>query len=285
MKISEINIFPIKSLGGISIEKAVVEEKGFQFDRRFMLIDENGKFLTQREHPKMAKLQPQFHGNIKIVTDEKIDNLRFPYDFSEWTEYGFGKEIEVQIWRSKCKALLANEEINNWFSKVLETNCRLVQMPSGTRRQINEDFNRGDEVVSFADGYPYLLIGENSLEKLNEKLDKKIPMNRFRPNLVVKDSEAFVEDNWKKIKIGETTFRITKPCARCVITTIDQETGISDVIEPLKTLANFRKAKDVFPDKFENLGLEKNSVLFGQNLVAENFGKTIRVGDVVEILE
>ena len=148
-------------------------------------------------------------------------------------------------------------------------------MPDATEREINKKFRQNDEIVSFADGYPFLLIGENSLNDLNKKLETVLPMNRFRPNIVVFGSEAFAEDRWKKIKIGETVFRSTKPCARCVITTIEQRIGVFDGIEPLKTLAEYRKAKDVFPNNFESLDLNENSVLFGQNLIAENFGGNI----------
>lgn len=279
MKISEINIYPIKSLGGISVKKSIVEDRGLQYDRRYLLVDENGKFLTQREHSKMALIDVEVNKNGLKVSTDGFKNLEIPKDFGE------GEIVNVQIWKSFCDALVAETEINNWFSEVLNMNCRLVQMPASTRRQINVKFNMGNEIVSFADGYPILIIGENSLTDLNSKLNKQIPMNRFRPNLVVKDSEAFAENSWKKIKIGNTIFRSTKPCARCVVTTIDQETGISDTQEPLRTLAKYRKSSDVIPNEFEELGLNKNDVLFGQNLVAENFGEIIKVGDEIRLVE
>ncbi len=278
MKISEINIYPVKSLGGISLNISKIKERGLEFDRRWMLTDENGEFLTQREFPKMATIEIQFcedHLNVSC----KNESLKIPFDLEK------NKKQKVRLWQSVCDASVLPKEINNWFSDVLETKCQLVYMPDETKREINQLFRQNDEIVSFADGYPILVIGENSLEHLNKKLEKeKLPMNRFRPNLVVSGSDAFAEDHWKKIKIGNTVFRSTKPCARCVITTINQDEGAFDGKEPLKTLATFRKAKDVFPDEFENFGLSKNDVLFGQNLVAENFGEVIKVGDELEIL-
>lgn len=279
MKISEINIYPIKSLGGISLNEAIVEQRGLRFDRRWMLVDENGDLITQREFPKMATISVEVLNDGLRVSAKGVENIEVPFDKN------FQEKIEVRVWDSFCLALVLNNYINEWFSKVLNTKSRLVFMPDETKRDINKLFNAGNDIVSFADGYPLLVISENSLKHLNKKLEKKIPMNRFRPNLVVEGSDGFSEDLWKKIKVGKTFFRATKPCARCVITTIDQKTGVSDIKEPLKTLADFRKAKIVYPNNYENLGLDKNSVLFGQNLVAENFGETIKIGDEVEVID
>ncbi len=159
----------------------------------------------------------------------------------------------------------------------MATNCRLVRLNENTKRKVNPFYavRKFQDVVSFADGYPILLIGEGSLDDLNSKLEKPIPMNRFRPNLVVKGSEAFAEDTWKKIRIGETIFHLVKPCARCVMTTIDQKTGISDGKEPLKTLATYRLVKKS----------GKSKINFGQNLIADSFGGIVKVGDKIEILE
>ena len=278
MKISEINIYPIKSLGGISLNVSKIEERGLEFDRRWMLTDKNGEFLTQREFPKMATIEIQLcedHLNVSY----KDESLKIPFDFEK------NKTQKVRVWQSICEAYVLPKEINDWFSDVLGTKCQLVYMPDETKREINQLFRQNNEIVSFADGYPILVIGENSLEYLNEKLEKeKLPMNRFRPNLVISGSDAFAEDHWKKIRIGKTVFRSTKPCARCVITTINQDEGAFNGKEPLKTLAKYRKAKDVFPNDFEKLDLNKNDVLFGQNLVAENFGEVIKVGDELENL-
>jgi uncharacterized protein len=277
MKISEINIYPIKSLGGITLNEAIIEQRGLQYDRRWMLVDENGKFLTQREFPKISTISIGLTKNSLKVSVEGFDDLFVPYEVE-------GETIKVEVWGSYADAILHDSHINNWFSEVLQTNCRLVFMPDNSRREINPRFVVNKDIVSFADGYPFMILGENSLNDLNSRLETTLPMNRFRPNLVVSNSEAFAEDNWKKIKIGDTFFRTTKPCERCVITTVKQTDGVFTGKEPLKTLATFRRTKHLFPTNYQDFGLSENAVLFGQNLVAENFGKLIKVGDKVEIL-
>ncbi len=279
MYVSEIYIYPIKSLKGIGLSESKVEERGLKYDRRYMVVDINNDLLTQREVSKMAIISTSLTENGLVVTNNDGDSLEI---LSEFTG---AENVTVRVWNSFCEALVAEETVNKWFSENLEKKCRLVQMPDKTRRAINPIFNVNDDIVSFADGYPILLVGETSLDDLNSKLEKPIPVNRFRPNIVVSSSEAFAEDMWTKIRIGNTIFRATKPCARCVVTTIDQETGIFDVKEPLKALSNYRKAKQVYPGKFEGLGLNGNDVLFGINLVSENFGEEIKVNDKVEIIE
>ena len=149
---------------------------------------------------------------------------------------------------------------------------------------MNQRFDLGQDIVSFADGYPLMALGEATLADLNSRLDTKLPMNRFRPNIVVSGSDAFAEDNWTCIRIGDAVFRSTKPCERCVITTVEQTTGEFSGKEPLKTLASYRMAKTVIPDRFASLGVGENAVLFGQNLIAESVGAMIRLGDQIEIL-
>jgi uncharacterized protein len=277
MKISEINIYPIKSLGGISLNEAIIEQRGLQYDRRWMLTDEKGKFLTQREFPQMSTISINLTENGLQVSFDRFEDLIVPFEVE-------GETIKVEVWNSNCDAVSCSSEINEWFGEVLQTKCKLVYMPDDSERKVNPRFAVNADIVSFADGYPILIIGESSLADLNSRLETPVLMNRFRPNLVVSDSELFAEDNWKKFKVGETIFHVTKPCARCVITTIDQKNGVSAGKEPLKTLAKYRLAKQVFPTSYNDFGLSENAVLFGQNLVAENFGKIIKVGDSLEVL-
>lgn len=269
MYLSEINVYPIKSLGGISLKSATVETRGLQFDRRWMLINDKNNFLTQREFPKMATINVEILEDCLRVSSDNQDIL-IPFE----TETN--QTASVKIWSSRCRANVYGNSINEWFQKVLQTDCKLVLMPEDTRRRVIYFYAvHKDDAVSFADAYPFLLIGENSLADLNARLETPVSMNRFRPNFVVSDSEAFVEDSWKKIKIGACEFHIVKPCARCVITTIGQENGIKQGIEPLKTLASFRVPKRSV----------KKKILFGQNLIAENVGGKVNVGDKIEILE
>jgi hypothetical protein len=196
-----------------------------------------------------------------------------------------GREIEVpwtpatdifrpvKIWSSTVRSEVYPEEVNLWFSDALGTECRLVEMPEGAHRAVNPAYSvrRFKDIVSFADGYPFMLLSDASLADLNSRLAEPVPMNRFRPNFVVTGADAFAEDNWKVVRIGSTVFHVVKPCERCVIPTIDQTSGEKTGKEPLRTLSIYRTVR--------------GNALFGQNLIAENVGETIRVGDEVSVLE
>lgn len=266
MILSEINIYPVKSLKGISLENGLVEDRGLQFDRRWLLVDENNQFMTQREFPKMALIEVKVNGE-SLTVSAKDESLEIPFDAV------IEKTASAKIWSSRVKSNVYQEHINQWFSDFLGINCKLVVMPETSKRAVEPYYavRKYKDIVSFADAYPFLLIGENSLNDLNEKLKTPVPMNRFRPNLVVSGTDAFAEDNWKKIRIGETIFHVVKPCARCVMTTVEQETGVKDGKEPLKTLAKYRT--------------KNGKVLFGQNLIADKAGSFIKVGDMVEVIE
>ncbi len=266
MHITELNIYPIKSLKGIALESAVVEDRGLQYDRRWMLVDEDRQFITQREVPRMALVNIEVGpgGLTAAMNGNKIDVA---------PESGTGETATVKIWNSTVKGEFYPKEVDEWFSEAIGFNCRLVVMPETSKRIVSPDYavRRFEDTVSFADGYPFLLIGEGSLEDLNLRLAEPVPMNRFRPNFVVKGSAPFEEDTWKRIRIGATEFHIVKPCARCVITTVDQATGQKNGKEPLKTLSEYRN--------------RNGNVLFGQNLIADTTGGTVRVGDEVEVIE
>jgi uncharacterized protein YcbX len=290
MQISEINIYPIKSLKGIGLSESVVEKRGLRFDRRWMLTDRDGMFFTQREVPKMATILVGVTSDGLRVTSESHGALAIP------GEPDRGMFQDVTVWQSEVAGEVYVGEVSEWFSDVLERKCQLVLMPEKSHRHVSSLFDTGEDIVSFADGYPLLLIGEGSLQDINDKLLDKygdeeygehlpLPMNRFRPNVVVEGTDAFEEDGWAKIKIGEAIFRVPKPCARCVMTTVDQVKGEFDGKEPLKTLASYRSAKQAFPKTYESLGQTATAVLFGENLIPENPGTTIRVGDEVEILQ
>lgn len=299
MHISEINIYPIKSLKGISLDSAVVEQRGLRHDRRWMLTDENNMFFTQREFPRMALIEVGVDDEALYVTADGFGTLEIAHSPET------GDRRDVTIWQSVCPGEVYNGVVNEWFSDVLGTDCQLVHMPDDSRRSVSERFDRGNDIVSFADGYPLLVISEASLADLNRRIAATIselpprhrngdappkqggglfaplPMNRFRPNIVVSGSAAYAEDNWDEIKVGDAVFRSTKPCARCVMTTVEQSRGEFDGKEPLKTLATYRMAQDVMPERYESLGLNATAVLFGQNLIAETPGAEIHVGDDV----
>ena len=300
MELSEINIYPIKSLKGIGLSESVVEKRGLRFDRRWMLTDPGGIFFTQRQVPKMAAIAVRLESGELKVESESAGGLSVPFEPDR------GSRQNVVVWQSEVDGLVYNGEVSEWFSDALGRKCQLVLMPESWHRSVNERFDAGGDIVSFADGYPLLMANETSLEELNEriaanrelpprpgatphkqggKLFEPIPMDRFRPNVVVSEAEPFAEDTWKKIKIGETIFRVPKPCARCVIPTIDQDRGEFDGNEPSKTLATFRRTRQVFPDTFAAYGFQGNEVLFATNLIPENPGAVIRIGDAAEVLE
>ena len=262
MKISQINIYPIKSLGGINLIDANVEVSGFQYDRNWMLVDQNGKFLTQRTLPEMALLQVALGKDHLLVYHSLKTSERIKIPIDELS----GEKIKSNVWDDAVTTMHVSAEVDKWFSSQLNVNCHLVKMDLENKRYIENKYSFNNEHVSFADSMPFLLIGQSSLDDLNSKLKEPLPMTRFRPNIVFTGGQAFAEDDWKDIQIGQLRFRVTKPCARCVMTTINQETGTKGK-EPLKTLAQYR-----------NVG---GKILFGQNLIALDKGK-IAVGEEIK---
>ena len=257
--LSEINIYPIKSLGGISLQEAKVEERGLQYDRRWMLIDEDNTFITQRKHYDLALLQVSIYKDQVTVTHKLNPALTISFHADDQV----GQAISVTIWDDVSSGIEVSQEVSAWFSDFLKMNIKLVKMPFNERRTVDPRYANKDEIVSFADAYPYLIIGESSLEGLNAKLKDPVLMNRFRPNFVFTGGEPHIEDSFGTFQIGDAIFKAVKPCARCVLTTVDQQTGVKGR-EPLKTLASYR----TFNKK----------VMFGQNLIHEGSG-IVRVGD------
>ncbi|MGK7874232.1 MAG: MOSC domain-containing protein [Xenococcaceae cyanobacterium] len=279
MIVSEIFIYPIKSCQGIKLELAEVTPKGFAWDREFMLVDRKGKFLTQRQYPNLARIQVQISGDIISLSagDTNLKPLIFKSTLT-------GLEIEVDIWRDQTIAIDQGDEVAEWFQRALQLNleqkCRLVRQSPKYIRPIDKKYAvREDEPVSFADGYPFLITSTASLVELNRRIrefhkdnNQEVPMNRFRPNIVVNTSEPFIEGEWKLISIGGVKFAVVKPCSRCIITTTDQFTGKrNNLREPLRTLSTFRQ--------FSN-----RDIMFGENMIPRTTG-VVRVGDKVQILE
>jgi uncharacterized protein YcbX len=263
-KLTQIFIYPIKSLGGIPLLSSIAEERGLKYDRRWMLIDENDSFLTQRQYPQMALFNVKIDGEFLTVSLKNNESEKISLPLLSTSK----KTLNVKIWDDTCTAKLASPEADNWFSEILKIKCKLVQMPESTKRLVDHKYSPEEKSVSFADGYPFLIIGQASLDDLNEKLAQPLPINRFRPNFVFTGGEPYEEDNWKQFKIGEVVFSALKPCARCMITTVDQETAERG-FEPLTTLASYRK-KD-------------SKVLFGMNLICNSTG-TINLEDEISFL-
>lgn len=263
--LTNIVIYPVKSCRGIPLRSARAEERGLRRDRCWMLVDEASCFLSQRSHPRLALVDVVLADDQVKLSAPSLSDILLPA--------AGGETLEVRVWQDSVTAARVSPAADTWLSDFLQTPCRLVYLPDAVRRPVDPTYARGDEHVSFADGFPYLLCAEESLADLNARLSASgatpLTMDRFRPNLVVGGSEAYAEDGWQKLRIGAVTFRVVKPCARCIVTTVDQRTGERGE-EPLRTLAGYRRRDD-------------DRVLFGMNLVAENEGE-LSVGDAVEIL-
>jgi len=269
LQLSEIYIYPIKSLGGIRLESANITTRGLENDRRFMLVDENGRFMSQREHPQLAIFKTEIEDNfLKITNPKDGSTLHISVQYSLIQQVSPTKK--VQIWDDETMAIEISIEATNWFSEALGIPARLVYMPEESQRKTDAQYSlTGKEITSFSDGYPILIIGQSSLDDLNNRLENPLNINRFRPNFVFINGEPFEEDAWHEFTVGNIRFFGVKPCARCIMTTIDQETGEKKGKEPLLTLSKYRKAG--------------NKTLFGQNVLISQLG-TVSVGDNVAIL-
>lgn len=261
LRLTEIWIYPVKSLGGIRLKDAAVLNKGLQYDRRYMLVDEHNQFITQRSVHELALFKLSF-SKEGFVVSFKEDKIELPFRPEQ-----IDAPTSVAIWDDQVQAAEVGPKFNDWFSKHLKFNCRLVYFPEENERLVDRDFVSGDEQVSFADGYPYLIVGQSSLDDLNSKLDEPVPMNRFRPNFVFEGAEPFEEDSWVNFTIGANRFKGVKLCARCVLTTVNQETGTSGV-EPLATLFSYRKVG--------------SKVNFGKNLIPIDFYQ-VKEGDPIHV--
>jgi len=263
LTLSEMFIYPIKSMGGISLKSSEIEERGLKYDRRYLLVDENGVFMTQRDFPQMSLLKLSFTDKgFKVLNIKDNSSTIIPF------KSGSKERIRVKIWDDYCEAVPLNKEVADWFSNAINNKCSLVYMPDFEKRLVEKKYIDQNHIVSFADAYPFLIIGQASLDDLNSKLTLPVPMDRFRPNFVFAGGNPYEEDKWETFKIGKAEFRAVKPCARCVITTTDQETAFRSV-EPLKTLSEYRNIK--------------NKVMFGMNLVCCSMA-TISINEKITLL-
>jgi uncharacterized protein YcbX len=261
--ISSLIYYPIKACRGFEVESVCVERMGLEHDRRMMVVTPDGEFLTQREFPRLALVTPKLDHGVLELSAPSFDSLQLGIQTS-------GSPLSVSIWRSKnVKAIDQGEEAAQWFSDWLGTEVRLVHFADGYVRHVSREYAvNHDDHTGFADGYPILLTSEEGLQDLNSRLESPVPMNRFRPNVVVKGCAPFEEDSWNRIQVGDVELAVVKPCARCVVTTIDKET-LEQTKEPLKTLGKFRK--------------QKLGAIFGQNVIPLNEGM-LRLGMTVDIL-
>lgn len=266
--LSALNVYPVKGLKGIALKEARATERGLEHDRRWMVVGPAGEMLTQRERPRMATVWTELGSEALTLSAPDVASVDIPLVAPP------GPTVHAEVWGTPVEAVAASAQADAWLTDYLGLTCRLLYMPESSRRYSNRRF-ADDKLVGFADGFAYLLASEASLGDLNARLVAKnhpaLPMNRFRPNLVVSGSEPFAEDGWVELRIGEAVLKSAKPCGRCQVTTTDQATGEVRGPEPLATLSTYRDSKEF-------------GVRFGMNLVAVKPG-WVRVGDAVQLAE
>ena len=259
--LSQISIYPIKSSGGIDLSSSWVDDIGLPFDRRFVICDSHGQFITARTLPKLCLIQTNLtpSGLVLTAPDMPILNIDYQKCLDEYQH--------VTVWKDTILGQRCEQNVDTWFSEYVGKPCHLLFFGEQSSRKVSNSNNP----VAFADGYPLLLISQASLDDLNSKLKSSVSMKQFRPNIVVEGCQPFAEDGWKHIRIGEVEFEVSKPCSRCVFTTIDPATGDKHhQLEPLTTLKSYRQ-------------VESGDVMFGQNLIPLNKGQ-IKQGDSVTVL-
>ncbi|WP_413581892.1 MOSC domain-containing protein [Bdellovibrio sp. HCB288] len=263
MKVSELNIYPLKSGRAQSLSLMNITHEGPEGDREWMLVDEAGKFVSQRTLAKLATVNAVYDPTSLTLAFEKMF-------FKIGRKTSFSREVKVQVWNDSFTAALEPDLYSQALSQYLGVNVRLVRYAPYSQRRVLSTNKDWKPEVRFADARPVLLVNTKSLEDLNSRMPAPVPMNRFRPNIVIDGQKAYEEDTWKRIKIGNVYLSQPKLSARCKITTIDQQSGVSQGMEPLATLANYRRDTS-------------NRVNFGTLWIPENDG-TIQVNDALEII-
>lgn len=253
LELTRLFIYPLKSAQGIEVASANVMERGLEHDRRFMLVDPDGNLVTARQQAKLLTVSSRMESELFIFNAPKMSELRVPLQPD-------GPELQVRVWFDWMLALNVGVEAGEWFSDLFSSSLRLVWMPDRSARQMNPEF--GPSRLSFADGNPLHLIQESSLSDLEGRVGTPLGVERFRPNLVVRGTDAYSEDGWSKLRLGSLELKVHEPCARCMMLNLEPATG-SIGVEPLRTLAGYRR--------------QEKKVLFGQHLHALNLGE-LRVG-------
>lgn len=260
-RLAAITIYPVKSTAGLAVDDATVEARGLTGDRRFMVVDANGDFITARQEPRLLLIKgTPTTGGVQLTAPDAEDLEVAPT----------AGTMDVAVWSSAVTAARTSAEADAWISRYLDRSCRLVYMGDSAARPVKPDYSEPGDEVSFADALPVLVISQGSLDDLNGRLDDPISMARFRPNLVIAGCAPHAEDTWQRIRVGDAELALVKPCDRCVLTTLDPVSAMRDPTqEPLRTLATYRRWD--------------GKVWFGQNATPRVLGR-IQVGDRVEVL-
>ena len=236
LEVVSLHVYPVKSCGAVDVDRLVLDERGAQFDRHWMVVDEEGCALTQRQMPGLARVTPSFEPEALRLTAPGMPALRLALTLTD------AAKATVEVWEFKGDAVLESAEAAAWFSDLLGTACRVVRMAPDTVRPVNPRYALGSNHVSFTDGFPLLLASVESLADLNTRLDEPVLMNRFRPNIVVAGGRGYEEDEWRAVRVNAVRLDLVKPCARCKTTTVDQTSGAVGK-EPLSTLTKYRRTE------------------------------------------
>jgi uncharacterized protein YcbX len=266
LSLESIHCYPLKSAAGLSLSEAQVQARGLAHDRRWMVVDADGKFISGRTHPQLVRVVAHVlsDGSLQLHAPG-LGALHVPLPAAD------AARISVTVWDSGVRAALCDAAAAEWLSTLLGSAARLVYMDDAAVRAVDPDHSQPGDEVSFADGFPLLLLSGASIDELNARASHPVDVRRFRPNLVIAGATAHAEDRWKRIRIGEVEFVLPKPCVRCVFTTIDADSGTADVAgEPLSTLKHYRRGP--------------KGISFGMNVIARTSG-VVRVGMAVEVLE
>jgi len=265
--ITHISIYPIKACGGVALSSSEIVPGGLALDRRYMLVDKNARMVTRRERPELAKVSLALDGNHLIAQTPRLPPLTLPAQIEEAPEH-YTETIATTIWND---SVLAKEhpQGSHWFTTLLGEEIRLVYMPENALRPVNPARSDAGDQVNFADGYPLLITSQSSLDDLNAKLEEPLPMERFRPNIVVTGAPAFDEDTWAEISLSGITCNLPKLCDRCTVTTVEEGSGKKGK-EPLRTLATYRRWN--------------HAVWFGTNAIPKMRG-AIQVGEEILVLK
>lgn len=262
--LAHINLFPVKSCAPLTPDHAIVERRGLRGDRRWMIVDAEGQFISARKHPRLVLIRAVLDADALVLDAPGMTRLSLAAD-------AYASGSKVIVWDDEVAGLPAQADADVWISHYLGVAARFVFMADDCVRPIDPNFAKPGDQVSFADGFPLLLISQAALDDLNARLESPVPMLRFRPSLVIANTAPHAEDDWHTIRIGEVAFDVVKACVRCVLTTVDPATGEVDPTgEPLRTLITYRRGR--------------KGVTFGQNLIPRGSG-TIRLGDQVSIIE
>jgi len=258
MHVHSLWIYPVKSLAGIAVDEFELDDFGPAGDRRWMIVDDEGMFVTQRANPELAR--------IGVSLEQGSVQLSIPGQ-GQFTLTPTGDRVETRVWGDRATAELAQSEVNEALSQFCASSLRFAFMPTTSFRRVDPERVPQHRRVSFADGFPLLVTNLASLDDLNSRLEQPVEMRRFRPNVVVEGGEAWAEDHWGALEFAGCRLTVAKPCSRCVLTTVDPDTGIKDPgTQPLRTLSGFRRTDE--------------GVIFGMNAIHDSPG-SIRIGDTV----